>query len=99
MLVTRGLGRPGSLLVSGGLGRGVFVPVAWLPDTAPFEITFTDPVAFLFTDLSSDRFEDRFALLACDRTPVAFEDFVLIARDRDTLTFDTTLTTFSEELT
>ena len=81
MLVAHGLGKPGGLLVSGGLGRGVYVPIVWLPDVAPFELIATDPQALLLIDAGALRFEDCVAVLAYDRCPVAFTDAVLIVRD------------------
>lgn len=81
MLVAHGLGKPGGLLVSGGLGRGVYVPIVWLPDVAPFELIATDPQALLLIDPGALCFEDCVAVLAYDRGPVTFTDAVLIVRD------------------
>lgn len=86
MLVTRGLGQPGGLLVTGGLGRFVLVPVVWLPDVAPFEITITDPQALQFVDLSSALAEDHLATLFYDRGSDTFTDMVLTAIDPHEMT-------------
>lgn len=81
MLVTRGLGSPGGLLVAGGLGRGVVVPVVWLPDLAPFELTTSDPRSLLLADRRGELHEDLVATLAYDRGPDLFSDCTLMARD------------------
>lgn len=86
MLVTRGLGHPGGLLVTGGLGRYVLVPVVWLPDVAPFEITITDPQALQFVDLAALTIEDHLATLFYDRGPELFSDIVLTAIDPHEMT-------------
>lgn len=86
MLATRGLGRPGGLLVAGGLGRGVYVPLEWLPDVAPYEITFTDPAALRFVDLASVLVEDHLATLFYDRGSDTYADMVLTAIDPHELT-------------
>lgn len=81
MLATRGLGRPGGLLVAGGLGRGVYVPLEWLTDLAPYEVTSNDPHSFVFRDLRCELHEDSIATLAYDRGPVSMRDLTLTARD------------------
>ena len=84
MLATRGLGRPGGLLVAGGLGRGVYVPLEWLTDLAPYEVTSNDPHALVLTDLRCELHEDSIATLAYDRGPVSMRDLTLTARDAHT---------------
>jgi hypothetical protein len=83
MLVAHGLGQPGGLLVSGGLGRGMYVPIVWLPDVAPFELIATDPQALLVVDPGALCFEDCVAVLAYDRGPDMCADMRLCAIDRD----------------
>lgn len=84
MLTARGLGRPGGLLVAGGLGRGVYVPLEWLTDLAPYEVTANDPHALVLTDLRCELHEDLVATLAYDRAPDYFCDLTLHARDPHT---------------
>lgn len=84
MIVTRGLGHPGGLLVTGGLGRGTYVPVVWSPDLAPFELTTSDPRSLLLADHRGELHEDLIATMAYDRAPDYFCDLTLHARDPHT---------------
>lgn len=80
MIVAQGLGRPGGLLVAGGLGRRLLLVVD-APDVAPFELDAIDPSSLLRADLGSIELEDQLASIRADRGAVKFIDMRLAAID------------------
>lgn len=93
MLVTRGLGQPGGLLVTFGLGAAettVTLDAYWLE--------LTDPGPALAIDLPELRVEDLRSLLAYDRPAELIQDLTLTVVDAAPV-FETTthLTTIDPE--
>ena len=81
MLVAHGLGQPGGLLVSGGLGRGVYVPIVWAPPIDTYHFTVEDHATLLVVDLAALTIEDHLATLFYDRGPDMCADMKLFAID------------------
>lgn len=86
MLVAHGLGKPGGLLVSGGLGQFVLVPIVWAPPIDTYHFTVEDHATLLVVDLAALTIEDHLATLFYDRGPELFSDIVLTAIDPHEMT-------------
>lgn len=76
MLVTRGLGQPGGLLVTFGLGAAETTVTL-----DAFQLELTDPGPALAIDPAEFYVEDLRSLLVYDRSPELIQDLVLTVVD------------------